>query len=91
MPGAAAAAADALRPGGRLAINDFMAAGPPAEQPFPFLFSVMMLAWTREGEAYPLATYRRLVREAGFAPPTLQNGQGMPSSFLISERAGTGH
>src|SRR5207302_10151281 len=51
---------DALLPGGRLAVNDFMAAGSPEEEPFPFLFSVMMLTWTREGEAYPLATYERL-------------------------------
>ncbi|MDX6644806.1 MAG: hypothetical protein QOK40_533, partial [Miltoncostaeaceae bacterium] len=77
---------DALRPGGRLAINDFMAAGPPAEQPFPFLFSVMMLTWTREGEAYPLATYRRLVREAGFGRVEAHPGIGMPSTVLVADR-----
>jgi C-methyltransferase len=77
---------DALVPGGRLAINDFMAAGSPAQEPFPFLFSVMMLTWTREGEAYPLATYQRLLDEAGFGRVEAHPGMGMPSTVLIAER-----
>jgi SAM-dependent methyltransferase len=80
---------DALLPGGRLAINDFMAAGSPAEEPFPFLFSVIMLTWTREGEAYPLATYRRLLAEAGFGRVEVHPGIGMPSTVLIAEREGS--
>jgi hypothetical protein len=35
---------------------------------FPYLFSVVMLAWSREGEAYSLDTYQKLLHEAGFSP-----------------------
>jgi C-methyltransferase len=76
----------ALKPDGKLVINDFVSDAQPNETPLPYLFSVRMLAWTREGEAHSLDTYQRLLDNAGFAPPTVQNGQGMPSSFLISGR-----
>jgi C-methyltransferase len=81
--------AGAVKPDGRLAINEFTAAGErPATEPFPFLFSVIMLAWTREGEAYPLETYERLLAQTGFAPPEVHESIGMPSRFLISGRSG---
>jgi len=82
---------EALKPNGLLVVQDFISGADPVETPFPYLFSVRMLGWTREGEAHSLDTYRRLLDDAGFAPPALHVGQGMPSSFLISERAGTGH
>ena len=78
----------ALNPGGKLAINDFSAAGDRiADEPFPSLFSVIMLAASHEGEAYPVSTYRRLLEQGGFAPPEVREGRGMPSRFLIAERA----
>jgi C-methyltransferase len=78
---------DTLKPGGRLAINDFVPGGSvPADEPFPFLFSVIMLTWTREGEAYPLNTYERLLAKAGFGRVEVQPSVGMPSSFIIAER-----
>ena len=78
---------DALKPGGRLAINDFVAVGSrPAEEPFPFLFSIIMLSWTREGEAYSLETYERLLTHAGFGRPEAHPSTGMPSTFLIADR-----
>jgi len=77
---------DALVPGGRLAINDFVPTAPPEEQPFPYLFSVTMLTWTREGESYPLATYRRLLAEAGFGEVDVHPGVGTPSTVLVAQR-----
>jgi 2-polyprenyl-3-methyl-5-hydroxy-6-metoxy-1,4-benzoquinol methylase len=78
---------EALAPGGRLAINDFMPAGArPADEPFPHLFSIMMLTWTRDGEAYPLATYERLLREVGFGRVEAHPGIGMPSTVVVAER-----
>jgi C-methyltransferase len=78
---------DALKPGGRLAINDFVPGGSrPADQPFPFLFSVVMLAWTLDGEAHPLSTYERLLTQAGFGHVEVHPSVGMPSSFMIAER-----
>jgi C-methyltransferase len=79
--------AGALKEDGRLAINEFTASGSkPAEEPFPSLFSVIMLAWTREGEAYPLETYERLLADTGLAAPEVHESIGMPSRFLIAAR-----
>ncbi|PZS24753.1 MAG: methyltransferase [Pseudonocardiales bacterium] len=80
--------AEALKPDGRLVIHDFVSGSRPADDPFPYLFSVVMLAWSREGEAYSLDTYRRLLQEAGFSAPEVHGSQGMPSRFLIAGRAG---
>jgi C-methyltransferase len=81
--------AGALKPGGRLAINEFTAtAQRPADEPFPSLFSVLMLVTSREGEAYPLSTYERWLGEAGFKPPEVHESVGMPSRFVIAERSG---
>jgi C-methyltransferase len=80
--------ADALEPGGRLAIQDFMAGdAPPAEDPFPRLFSVIMLVWTREGEAYPVSAYERMLPAAGFGRPEVFRPPGAPTSFMVAERA----
>jgi C-methyltransferase len=80
--------ARALAPDGRLAIHDFMPAGRPADDPFPHLFSIVMLTWTREGEAYPLATYERLLRDVGLDRTEAHPSHGLPSTVLIAERAG---
>jgi ubiquinone/menaquinone biosynthesis C-methylase UbiE len=81
--------AKALKPNGRIAIQDFLAAGTaPAEEPFPRLFSVLMLVWTREGEAYPLETYERMLEATGFASPEVHQAPGSPSRFLVAERTG---
>jgi len=77
----------ALRPGGRIAINEFTSNAPdPADEPFPALFSTVMLCWTAEGAAHTVETYARLLAEAGFTEPEIHDGRGMPSRFLIAER-----
>jgi C-methyltransferase len=79
--------APALEPDGRLVIHEFISGAAPPVAPFPYLFSVIMLTSTREGEAHSLSTYERLLREAGFAPPVVHVGQGLPSHFLVTQRA----
>jgi C-methyltransferase len=77
-----------LKPDGRLAIHEFTAQSDrPAEEPVPYLFSVLMLMWTREGEAYPVSTYRRLLETAGFAAPEVHESPGMATRFLIAGRS----
>jgi C-methyltransferase len=81
--------AHALNPGGRIAINEFTAvAEDPSEEPFPALFSVVMLAWTSEGESHTVSDYQRWLADAGFATPEVHEGRGMPSRFIIAERRG---
>jgi len=78
---------DVLKPDGQLVIQDFVSGLAPAEEPFPYLFSVRMLTWTREGEAHSLDTYRQVLREARFSPPEVHASEGMPSRFLVAGRA----
>lgn len=77
--------ATALKPDGRLVIHEFISGAEPTETPFPYLFSVIMLTSTAEGEAYSLDTYERLLRESGFMSPEVHPSRGLPSHFLISE------
>ncbi|PZS19426.1 MAG: methyltransferase [Pseudonocardiales bacterium] len=76
--------AAALKPDGRLVIHDFVSGARPADEPFPYLFSVIMLGSTREGEVHSLDTYRRLLHDAALSPPEVHQSQGMPSRFLIT-------
>ncbi|MBV9029950.1 MAG: methyltransferase domain-containing protein [Pseudonocardiales bacterium] len=78
----------ALKPDGRLVVHEFASGPCPADDPSPYLFSIVMLTWSREGEAHMLDTYRRLLHDAGFSPPEVHANQGMPTRFLIAERAG---
>jgi ubiquinone/menaquinone biosynthesis C-methylase UbiE len=81
--------AAALKPGGRIAINEFAAvAQSPADEPFPALFSVVMLAWTRAGRAHTVADYTSWLADSGFAAPEVHDGCGLPSRFIIAERRG---
>jgi C-methyltransferase len=76
--------AEVLKPDGRLVIQDFVSGPQPAQAPFPYLFSVRMLTWTREGQAHSLDTYRKLLQEAGFFEPAVHASQALPSQVLIT-------
>jgi C-methyltransferase len=77
----------ALKPGGRVAINEFTAAsGNPAEEPFPALFSIAMLAWTREGQSHTVGDYTAWLAESGFAAAEIHSGRGVPSRIIVAER-----
>lgn len=73
--------AAALKPDGRLVIHDFVSGARPADEPFPYLFSVVMLGSTREGEAHSLDTYRRLLHEAALTPPEVHQAKGCRAVF----------
>jgi C-methyltransferase len=76
--------AAALKPDGRLVIQDFVSGPQPAQAPFPYLFSIRMLTWTREGQAYSLDTYQRLLHAAGFSAPDVHASDALPSQVLIA-------
>jgi hypothetical protein len=80
--------AEVLKPDGRLVIQDFVSGLSPAEAPFPYLFSVNMLTWTRKGESHSIDVYERLLRKTGFSAPEAHSAEGMPSQFLVTGRTG---
>lgn len=78
--------AGALAPGGRLCVHDFVA-GAALENPAATMFSLAMLVWTRSGKAYAQGDYEAWMLEAGLTRPTAHPLPGMPSSWLIAQRA----
>lgn len=57
---------DALRPGGQLAIQEFLPDDDRSGPPLPLLFAVNMLVNTEAGDTYTLAELRGWLEEAGF-------------------------
>jgi C-methyltransferase len=81
-------AAGVLRHGGRLVIQDFTASGDDPERDLAArLFSVIMLVWTRQGEAHSLPRLARMLAAAGFAAPEVHPLPHMPTRVLVAERA----
>lgn len=77
----------ALKPNGRLAIHDFAPGEtPPGADTPSYLFSAVMLVWTREGEAYSLDHYRRMLKATGFATPVVHNLEASPTRILIADK-----
>lgn len=56
----------ALRPGGTVAIHDFVLEAGAAPAAFSALFAVHMLSYTRHGRVYTRAEYRSWLEAAGF-------------------------
>lgn len=77
--------AGALAPGGRAVIHEMMEDA-ELRNPAGTLFSVTMLIWTRQGEAYGADDYRAWLTEAGLQAPTLHASAGMPSTFIMADK-----
>ena len=75
--------AAALAPGGRVAVHDFLAGD---DNPGAAMFSVVMLVWTRKGEAYSADDYREWLGESGLKPLGVHANTAMPTSFVIAEK-----
>lgn len=76
----------ALAPGGQLCVHDFVA-GAALENPGATLFSLVMLVWTRAGKAYGQGDYETWMLESGLSRPVAHPLPGMPTSWLITQRA----
>jgi C-methyltransferase len=76
--------AGALKPGGRIAIHDFIVTTSHAHEPASALFAVIMLIRTPEGRVYSIADYRAMLAEAGFAAPDLHDLPGLPTRLLTA-------
>ena len=75
--------ADALAPGGRVVIHEFF--GDPGSRSGA-LFGMTMLAWTRQGEAYPTKDYRAWLEDAGLRFLERVSIQGLPTGLVIAEK-----
>jgi len=79
--------ARALAPGGKIAIHALAPSGEaPHTDPAPFVFSAVMLAWTRAGEAYPVEFYRRLCQAVGLGTFETHRSAETPSTMMIASR-----
>lgn len=79
--------AGALKPDGRIAIHDFIPGeASPRVDAFSYLFSVLMLVWTREGEAHSLDSYRQMLVATGFTSPFVFDSEAITSRILIADR-----
>lgn len=73
-----------LKPGGRIAIHDFMTTTSTAQEPAAALISVIMLVRTTGGRIYTVDDYRTMLAEAGLSDPELHDIPGMPTRMLIA-------
>jgi C-methyltransferase len=80
--------AASLAPGGKVVVQDFLT-DDEVRNPAAALFSVTMLVWTRQGEAYTLEDYERWLVDAGLSAPkvVLPEGPPSPSTILVADKA----
>lgn len=71
----------ALRPGGAVAVVEFVPNPDRVTPPAAAGFSLVMLATTAEGEAYTFAECSDMLAQAGFNPPTLHT---LPASMNVA-------
>ncbi len=70
-----------VAPGGRVVVHDFLADDPGGK-----MFSIVMLGWTRKGEAFAKKDYFAWFEQAGLTGPQVHPSAGMPSAFLIASK-----
>jgi len=73
----------ALKPGGRAVTVEFVPNEDRVTPPIPAAFSMVMLGFTKAGDAYPFSEYDRMFRSAGFSSNELRRTPG-PQSIIIS-------
>ena len=77
---------DALAPGGRAAIVEFVPDESRVSPPMPAAFSLKMLVTTPAGDAYTYAELDRMCREAGFTATEHKALGPAPQSLVIALR-----
>jgi 2-polyprenyl-3-methyl-5-hydroxy-6-metoxy-1,4-benzoquinol methylase len=76
----------ALKPGGQAVTLEFVPNEDRISPRTPAMFSLLMLATTDAGDAYTLAEYEEMFRNAGFSRTTLHPIPDMPQQLLVSEK-----
>jgi 2-polyprenyl-3-methyl-5-hydroxy-6-metoxy-1,4-benzoquinol methylase len=76
----------ALKPHGKMVTLEFVPNEDRVSPATPAAFSLVMLANTEKGDAYTLAEYERMTRNAGFAKTTSHPLPEMPQTVLVSQK-----
>jgi SAM-dependent methyltransferase len=76
---------DALKPGGTIAIAEFLVSDDRTEPPIPLIFSVNMLVNTRTGRAFSFAEISAWLRSAGFTNVRALDAPG-PSPLILATK-----
>ena len=76
----------ALRPGGRVAIVEFVSNPGRVTPPQAAGFSLIMLATTPEGDAYTFEEYSSMLAEAGFQRPTAHQLPASVNQAILAVR-----
>jgi SAM-dependent methyltransferase len=77
----------ALAPGGRVVLVEFVPNEDRVTPPEAAAFALTMLAGTPGGDAYTFAEYARMLRAAGFPAATLHDLTPSPNRAVIASRA----
>jgi precorrin-6B methylase 2 len=77
----------ALNPGGQVIILEFVPNDDRVSPPVPAMFSLTMLGNTPNGDAYTLAEYGVMCRNAGFEEPKLVALEPMPECLVVARKA----
>ena len=76
----------ALNPGGQVLILEFVPNDDRVSPPVPAMFSLTMLGSTPKGDAYTLAEYATMCRNAGLETPRLIPLDPMPQSLVVARK-----
>ncbi|MFE0131921.1 methyltransferase [Streptomyces sp. NPDC059037] len=80
-------AAEALKPGGRVVVQDFVPGGPDTDpEGVARIFSVLMLIITAEGQVYDGDQMQDMLAAAGLSIVSRHEAPHMPTSVLLAER-----
>lgn len=79
--------AGALKPGGRVAVLEFVPNDDRVSPPFPASFAMQMLGGTPAGDAYTLSELSAMLKAAGFATSTGHPLQG-PQTLVVGTKEG---
>jgi ubiquinone/menaquinone biosynthesis C-methylase UbiE len=77
----------ALNPGGQVILLEFVPNDDRISPPVAALFSLTMLGSTPKGDAYTLAEFTSMFRNAGFEAPKLVSLEPMPESLVVARKA----
>ena len=76
----------ALNPGGQVLILEFVPNDDRVSPPVPAMFGLTMLGNTPKGNAYTLAEYAAMCRNAGLETPRLVPLEPMPQSLVVARK-----